>query len=84
VPDYFHNLSAAGGSGFGDFAFGVKEQLGPTRGGFDVSAIVFLSFPIGANGVSSGGYDPGGASAVVARVVHKLDGGRNVLGVPAY
>ena len=59
MPDYFHNLSAAGGSGFGDFAFGVKEQLGPTRGGFDVSAIVFLSFPIGANGVSSGGYDPG-------------------------
>ncbi|MFZ0861480.1 MAG: transporter [Candidatus Sulfotelmatobacter sp.] len=59
VPDYFHNLSAAGGSGFGDFAFGVKEQLGPTRGGFDVSAIVFLSFPIGANGVSSGGYDSG-------------------------
>jgi hypothetical protein len=29
VPDYFQDLSA-GGSGFGDFAFGVKEQLGPT------------------------------------------------------
>jgi Putative MetA-pathway of phenol degradation len=59
VPDYFYNLSASGGSGFGDFAFGVKEQLGPTPGKFDVSAILFISFPTGANGVSSGGYDPG-------------------------
>ena len=59
VPDYFHNLSSGGGSGFGDFAFGVKEQLGPTPAKFDVSAILFLSFPTGANGVSSGGYDPG-------------------------
>jgi hypothetical protein len=58
VPDYFHNLSAGGSSGFGDFALGVKEQLGPTHG-FDVSAIVFVSVPTGANGVSSGGYDPG-------------------------
>jgi hypothetical protein len=56
VPDYFYNLNA--GSGFGDFALGVKQQLGPTHG-FDVSAILFLSFPTGANGVSSGGYDPG-------------------------
>jgi hypothetical protein len=59
VPDYFYNLSASGGSGFGAFAFGVKEQLGPTPGKFDVSAILFLSFPTGANGVTSGGYDPG-------------------------
>jgi hypothetical protein len=59
VPDYFDNLSAGGGSGFGDFAFGVKQQLGPTPGKFDVSVILFLSFPTGANGVSSGGYDPG-------------------------
>jgi hypothetical protein len=61
LPDYFHNLSSTGdlGSGFGDFAFGVKEQLGPTLGGFDVSAILFLSVPTGAHTVSSGGYDPG-------------------------
>lgn len=61
VPDYYHNLSTTGGlgSGFGDFAFGVKEQLGPALGGFDVSAILFLSFPTGAHTVSSGGYDPG-------------------------
>lgn len=59
VPDYFHNLSASSGSGFGDFAFEVKEQLGPTPGKFDVSAILFITFPTGANGVSSAGYDPG-------------------------
>ena len=58
VPDYFHNLTSSGGSGFGDVAIGVKQQLGPTHG-FDVSVILFLSFPTGANGVSSGGYDPG-------------------------
>ena len=59
VPDYFHNLNTGGGTGFGDFAFGVKEQLGPTPGKFDVSVILFLSFPTGSNTVSSGGYDPG-------------------------
>ncbi len=61
VPDYFHNLSTGGGpgTGFGDFAFGLKEQLGPTPGKFDVSVILFLSCPTGANTVSSRGYDPG-------------------------
>jgi hypothetical protein len=61
VPDCFYNVTSAGGigSGFGDLAVGVKQQLGPTPGGFDVSATVFLSFPAGAKGVSSGGYDPG-------------------------
>ncbi len=60
VPDYYYNLNGSGrGSGFGDLALGLKEQLGPTPGGFDVSATLFLSFPTGAAGVSSGGYDPG-------------------------
>jgi hypothetical protein len=60
VPDYFDNLRAGGpASGFGDLEVGIKEQLGPIRGGFDVSATVFLSLPIGAPSVSSGGYDPG-------------------------
>jgi hypothetical protein len=61
VPDYFENLSSRDGvgSGFGDFALGVKQQLGPISGKLDVSVIVFLSFPTGANTVSSGGYDPG-------------------------
>src|ERR1700678_931855 len=44
VPDYFHNLTASGGSGFGDVAIGVKQTLGPTHG-FDISVILFLSFP---------------------------------------
>jgi len=59
APDYYYDLNGSGGSGFGDLAIGVKQQLGPTRGGFDVSATLFLSFPTGADGVSSGGYDPG-------------------------
>jgi hypothetical protein len=60
VPDYFQNLTGGGAiaSGFGDFAFGVKQQLGPWRK-YDVSVIAFLSLPTGANGVSSGAYDPG-------------------------
>jgi Putative MetA-pathway of phenol degradation len=57
VPDYFGNLGA-GPSGFGDFVLGVKQQLGPVHK-FDLSAILFVSFPTGASGISSGGYDPG-------------------------
>jgi hypothetical protein len=55
APDYFHD----GASGFGDVTIGVKRQLGPTPGGFDVSVIVFLNVPTGADAVSSHGYDPG-------------------------
>jgi hypothetical protein len=50
VPNYI--------SGFSDLAIGVKQQLGPVRGGFDVSLIVSLSLPTGAKAVSSHGYDP--------------------------
>jgi hypothetical protein len=80
VPDHFHNLTTSGGSGFGDFAFGVKEQLGPTPGGFDVSVILFLGFPTGANAVSSGDYDPG-LQVPWSRAIRQLDGCRNVIGV---
>jgi|SRR5271169_2785472 len=60
VPDYYYNLNGSGrSSGFGDLAVGVKEQLGPRPGGFDVSATLFLSCTTGADGVSTGGYDPG-------------------------
>ena len=40
VPDYFHNLTTSDGvgSGLGDVAIGVKQQLGPAQG-FDVSVI---------------------------------------------
>ena len=56
VPDYIHSDT---GSGFDDLALGVKQQIGHTPSGFDVSLIAFLSFPSGAKAVSSHGYDPG-------------------------
>jgi hypothetical protein len=61
APDYYRDVASATGvgSGFGDVMIGVKRQLGPTSGGFDVSVIVFLSIPTGADAVSSHGFDPG-------------------------
>jgi len=61
VPDYFETLSMSGPaiSGFGDIAIGFKQQFGPTRGNFNLSSILFLSFPSGAKTISSHGYDPG-------------------------
>jgi hypothetical protein len=60
APDYFDLVSSGAPAfvGFGDVALGMKQQLGPVAG-FDISAIVFLSFPTGAKQVSSHGYDPG-------------------------
>jgi hypothetical protein len=58
VPDYFSPLGSALGSGIGDIAVGVKQQLGPAPGGFDVSIVASLSLPAGARAVSSHGYDP--------------------------
>ncbi len=60
VPDYFQNADTATGfaSGFGDLSLGLKQQLGPTRGGFGISVIPSVSFPTGANAISSHGYDP--------------------------
>jgi len=59
VPDYYHNFATGGAasSGFGDMTLGMKQQIGPL-GGFDVSAIFYVSFPTGAHGVSTHGYDP--------------------------
>ena len=56
APDYF----ALGGlpSGFGDLVLGVKQQLGPTPGGFDISLVLSVSLPTGAGAISSHGYDP--------------------------
>lgn len=61
VPDYFHDLATGTAtiSGSGDIALGVKQQLGPIHRNLDLSAIVFLSFPTGAQAISSHGYDPG-------------------------
>jgi outer membrane putative beta-barrel porin/alpha-amylase len=59
-PEYFQNDNTGAGfaSGLGDLSVGFKQQLGPTRGGFDVSVIPSVSFPTGANAISSHGYDP--------------------------
>jgi hypothetical protein len=60
VPDYFYNYDSAPAfsNGFSDLSLGFKQQLGPTWGGFDVSIIASVSFPTGANLISSHGYDP--------------------------
>jgi Putative MetA-pathway of phenol degradation len=60
VPDYFYNDDTGSGfaNGAGDLSLGFKQQLGPTRGGFDVSLIPSVSLPTGANAISSHGYDP--------------------------
>ena len=61
APDYYHDVTSTTGvgSGFGDITIGMKQQLGPTPSGFDVSVIAFLSIPTGAEAVSSHGYAPG-------------------------
>lgn len=60
VPDYYWNLATASGAatGLGDMSLGFKQQLGPTKGKFDVSLVSSVSFPTGANAISSHGYDP--------------------------
>jgi hypothetical protein len=59
APDHFGQVGhLATISGFGDIAIGVKQQLGPTPGGFDVSLVVSLSLPAGAGAISSHSYDP--------------------------
>ena len=60
VPDYFENYNTGSGfgSGRGDLSVGVKQQLIATSSGFDVALIASLSFPTGANVISSHGYDP--------------------------
>lgn len=60
APDYYQNsVSVAGSqSGFGDLAAGIKQQLHSASGGFEVAAVVSLSFPTGAHAISSHGYDP--------------------------
>ena len=60
VPDYYWNLATGAGeaTGLGDMSLGFKQQLGPTKGKFDVSLVPSVSFPTGANAISSHGYDP--------------------------
>ena len=60
APNYFQNGDTPPGftNRFGDLSLGFKQQLGTTPGGFDVSIIPSLSFPTGAESISSHGYDP--------------------------
>jgi hypothetical protein len=60
APDYFFNTSTASGlaTGLGDLSLGFKQQIGPTRGGFNLSLIPSVSLPTGASAISSHGYDP--------------------------
>jgi len=60
APDYFQNFNVGSGfaTGWGDLSLGVKQQLVATAEGFDASLVISLSFPTGANSISSHGYDP--------------------------
>jgi hypothetical protein len=60
APDYYQNFytGTGFGTGLGDLSLGLKQQLITRATGFDASLIVSLSFPTGANSVSSHGYDP--------------------------
>lgn len=60
APGYFQNFNTGRGlgSGWSDLGLGVKQQLVAGAGGLDASLVVSLSFPTGANTISSHGYDP--------------------------
>lgn len=60
APDYFQNFFSGGSfvTGIGDLALGMKKSLLATKSGFDFGVIGTLTFPTGANAVSSHGYDP--------------------------
>jgi hypothetical protein len=56
TPNYYRDVaSGTRRPGFGDLTIGMKRQLGPAPSGFDVSVIVFLSLPSGADVLSSYG-----------------------------
>ena len=96
APNYLGGLSSPGtASGFGDLALGMKQQLGPLPGGFDLSVIAAVSLPTGADRVSSHGFGPFRQASVVQRpskpdgpsaacalhfLEHGEDGKRNLTG----
>jgi hypothetical protein len=57
-PSYFRLSGAEHFSGFGDTVLALKQQLGPTRSGFDVALIPGVSLPTGAHSITSGAPDP--------------------------
>lgn len=58
IPNYFKDVTGTNASGFDDTAVGVKQQLGPIWGHFDLAVIVALSLSTGADRLSSHGFDP--------------------------
>jgi hypothetical protein len=59
APNYLAGFSKRDAvPGFGDIALGIKQQLGPLPGDFDLSVIAAFSLPTGADRVSSHGFDP--------------------------
>lgn len=58
VPDYYHSVgSGATLSGFDDFTLGTKQELVNSES-FQLAAVLSLTFPTGARGISSGAYLP--------------------------
>ncbi|HET6180144.1 MAG TPA: transporter [Candidatus Sulfotelmatobacter sp.] len=59
LPNYVTDPTMSSApSGFGDIAIGGKQQLGPLPGHFDLSVILAVSLPTGADRISSHGFDP--------------------------
>lgn len=60
TPNCFQNfnMGTGFGSGWGDLSLGLKRQLFETSGSFDTSLVLSVSFPTGADKLSSHGYDP--------------------------
>jgi hypothetical protein len=59
VPNiFFRDAGGQPASGISDLSFGIKRQLGPLPGKFDVAVIAALSFPTGGRNESSHGFDP--------------------------
>jgi hypothetical protein len=59
VPDYLDGITDRHlTSGFADVSVGLKQQLGPLAGNFDLAVIVALTVPTGHRGITSAGFDP--------------------------
>lgn len=59
LPNYLADpTTSSAPSVLGDIAIGGKQQVGPVPGHFDLSVIVAVSLPTGANRISSHGFDP--------------------------
>jgi hypothetical protein len=58
APNYLYGMTSRTPSGFADLSVGVKQQLGPLPGGFELSVMIAVRFPTGATRTSSHGFDP--------------------------